>query len=150
LKANAIGVETGLPVLAEDAGLEVDALAGAPGVCSARFAGLPVDYAANNDLLLERLRGVGNRRARFVTVAILLLPDGRSFEARGTLHGTIAEAPSGTGGFGYDPLFVPDGMSRTLAEIGENEKNRISHRMRAIEQMRPILSKLVEKGELAV
>jgi len=144
LKAREIGVETGWPVLAEDAGLEVFALDGEPGVRSARFAGLPVDYAANNNLLLKRLAGVGNRGARFVTVAALILPDGQVFVTTGVLPGTIAAAPVGEGGFGYDPLFVPDGDVRTLAEFSLEEKNRISHRMQAMRRMRPILRDLLD------
>jgi XTP/dITP diphosphohydrolase len=146
LKAREIVSQTNLPVLAEDAGLEVAALGGAPGVYSARFAGLPVDYAANNRLLLERLEGVDDRRARFLTVAVLLLPDGREFVTTGTLAGTIGERPIGEGGFGYDPLFVPEGESRTLAELSLDEKNRISHRMRAMRRMLPILRELLGRS----
>jgi XTP/dITP diphosphohydrolase len=145
LKARGIMSETGLPVLAEDAGLEVAALGGAPGVYSARFAGLPVDYAANNHLLLDRLEGAEDRRARFVTVAVLLFPDGRIFVTTGTLAGTIGKRPIGEGGFGYDPVFVPDGESRTLAELSLDEKNRISHRMRAMKRMLPILRELLDR-----
>jgi XTP/dITP diphosphohydrolase len=143
LKAGGIAAQTGLPVLAEDAGLEVSALDGAPGVRSARYAGLPVDYARNNELLLDRLKGVENRRARFVTVAVLQLPDGEVFVATGTLPGRIATEPAGTGGFGYDPLFVADGSDRTLAELSMAEKGRISHRMQALRRMRPILLDLI-------
>ena len=143
LKAIGIGTQTGLPVLAEDAGLEVTALGGAPGVHSARFAGLPVDYGRNNELLLERLGGVEDRRARFVTVAVLRLPEGEVFVTTGTLPGRITTEPAGTGGFGYDPLFVPDGSDRTLAELSMPEKSRISHRMQALRRMRPILLDLI-------
>jgi XTP/dITP diphosphohydrolase len=143
LKAEEICRETGLAVLAEDAGLEVGALGGAPGVLSARFAGVPVDYTRNNRLLLKKLHGVRDRRARFVTVAALRLPSGEVFVTTGLLPGTIAEAPVGRGGFGYDPLFVPDGGNRTLAELSLEEKGRISHRMRALRRMRPILLDLV-------
>jgi len=146
LKARAILSETGLPVLAEDAGLEVAALGGVPGVRSARFAGTPVDYRANNDLLLERLDCVDDRRARFVAVAALLLPDGNAFVTTGVLAGTIGERLIGEGGFGYDPLFVPVGGSRTLAELPLEEKNRISHRMQAMRRLMPILRDLVDEG----
>lgn len=148
LKARTVSRETGLPVLAEDAGLEVAHLEGGPGVRSARFSGVPVDYARNNALLLARLRGAPDRRARFVTVAALQLPDGQVFVCSGVLPGTIAEAPSGEGGFGYDPLFVPDGAARTLAELSLAEKNRISHRRRAMARMRGILVDLIGSGEL--
>jgi len=143
LKAGGIASQTGLPVLAEDAGLEVSALDGAPGVRSARYAGLPVDYARNNELLLDRLKGVENRRARFVTVAVLQLPGGEVFVTTGTLLGRITAEPAGSGGFGYDPLFVPDGSDRTLAELSMAEKGRISHRMQALRRMRPILLDLI-------
>lgn len=143
LKARAICAETGLPVLAEDSGLEVDALDGAPGVYSARYSGEPVDYARNNALLLENLAGVVDRRARFVDVAVLRFPDGREYVRRGILTGRIATAPSGEGGFGYDPLFIPDGYDRTLAELGEEEKNRISHRARAIAAIKEVLRPLL-------
>lgn len=148
LKANGVCEETGIPVYAEDAGLEVDALDGAPGIYSARYAGEPVDYSANNRLLLERLRGVQTRSARFVAVAVLSLPDGQVFATTGILRGTIAEAPSGDGGFGYDPLFVPEGAKRTLAQMTMDEKNRISHRTKAVQRMMPILRILIGQGEL--
>jgi len=148
LKARTICLETGLPVLAEDAGLEVACLGGAPGVRSARFSGTPVDYDRNNALLLERVKGVVDRRARFVTVAALRLPDGQTFACSGVLRGVISEAPSGEGGFGYDPLFVPEGSARTLAEMPLAEKNRISHRKKALSRIRAILLDLIGSGEL--
>lgn len=142
LKATAVARETGLPALAEDTGLEVEALGGAPGVRSARFAGAGKDYRANNEKLLRLLEGVRNRRARFRTVAVLALPDGRMWKTEGVLKGKIAEAPRGEHGFGYDPLFIPEGETRTLAEMLPEEKNVISHRRRALEAMRTILHKL--------
>jgi len=149
LKAASIADETGLPVLAEDAGLEVAALDGAPGVRSARFSGEPVDTARNNRLLIERLMGTSSRRARFVSVAALWLGDGQVFVCTGVLSGTIATAPAGAGGFGYDPLFIPDGGTRTLAQMAPSEKNGISHRRRAMERMRGLLIDLVASGELS-
>jgi XTP/dITP diphosphohydrolase len=148
LKAHQIGRETGRPVLCEDAGLEVAALDGAPGVRSARFSGERVDYGRNNELLLAQLRGVDQREARFVAVDALWLPDGQVFVTSGTLSGRIAESLSGEGGFGYDPLFVPVGESRTLAEMETYEKNGFSHRRRATLRMRAILLELLEQGEL--
>lgn len=148
LKARAASLETGLPSLAEDAGLEVAALGGAPGVRSARFSGEPVDYARNNALLLEKLRGVADRRARFVAVTVLYLPGGRVFTTSGSLDGAIAETPRGKGGFGYDPVFVPHGETRTLAEFGLGEKNLVSHRHRALEAMIPTIEKLLTDGAL--
>jgi len=148
LKANAICRETGLAVLSEDAGLEVVALDGAPGVRSARFSGEPVDPQRNNDLLLAKLEGVTDRAARFITVAALRLPDGQTFVCSGVLPGTIVEIPRGEGGFGYDPLFVPDGRTRTLAEMTLDEKNRISHRKRAMARMRLLLVDLIAGGDI--
>jgi len=149
LKARAVACETGLAVLAEDAGLEVLALGGAPGVRSARYAGEPANPARNNALLLEALRGIVDRRARFVAVAAVALPDGRTFTAAGALEGTIADGPHGGEGFGYDPLFVPRGETRTLAEMAADEKNAISHRRHAIEALRPVLQRLLADGALA-
>ncbi|MDD4903912.1 MAG: RdgB/HAM1 family non-canonical purine NTP pyrophosphatase [Candidatus Bipolaricaulis sp.] len=154
LKATTIGAETGLPVLSEDAGLEVVALGGEPGVRSARYSsepdsGAPVDYARNNALLLQRLSGVEDRRARFVAVAALWLPDGQIFVCSGVLDGRIALSPRGDGGFGYDPLFLPCGRTRTLAEMTLDEKNAISHRRRAIGRMRAIFEDLVAAGDLS-
>ncbi|MEA1870905.1 MAG: RdgB/HAM1 family non-canonical purine NTP pyrophosphatase [Candidatus Bipolaricaulota bacterium] len=144
LKARSIGQETGFPVLADDSGLEVASLNGEPGVRSARFSGVPVDYARNNTLLLERLKGVEDRRARFVIVIVLRLPDGREFLQEGTLDGKITRHLIGAGGFGYDPLFIPDGSSLTLAEIMSVEKNAISHRQRAIVGIKKVLRDLLQ------
>ncbi len=150
LKARSISAELGLPVLAEDAGLEVAALGGSPGVRSARFAGEPVDTARNNALLIEALRGEPDRRARFVAVAALYLPNDEVFVTTGSLEGRILDAPRGEGGFGYDPLFVPDGETRTLAEISTQEKNLVSHRRRSLEHMIPVIEKLLAEGALQV
>lgn len=133
-------------VLADDSGLEVDALGGEPGVHSARFTGVHGDDHANNQLLLERLRNVeaSRRTARFRCVTALAAPDGRVWTADGTCDGRIGEKPVGEHGFGYDPLFVLD-SGRTMAELSETEKNRISHRARAMQAMRKILAELAEK-----
>jgi XTP/dITP diphosphohydrolase len=133
LKATALSRATGLWAMGDDSGLEVDALGGAPGVYSARYAGLPtVDYAANNQKLLRELDGITDRRARFRTVLALASPDGRVFTVEGRCDGVIAEAPRGRGGFGYDPLFIPDGETLAFAEMPAEQKNRISHRARAL------------------
>jgi len=132
LKARALASATGLWAMADDSGLEVDALDGAPGVYSARFAGKPVDYAANNLKLLRLLNGKTNRRARFRCALALIHPDGEAFSLEGRCEGHIAEAPRGEGGFGYDPLFVPEGEMRTFAEMPAEEKNLISHRAHAL------------------
>lgn len=143
IKARAALALTGLPSLADDTGLEVDALGGAPGVHAARFAGPSATYDDNVTLLLERLAGVpaARRTARFRTAMVALLPDGRELCAEGVLEGVILDARRGSDGFGYDPVFaLPDG--RTLAEIGDAEKNRISHRANAAERLSKLLSSL--------
>ena len=149
LKAAAISAETGLPVLSDDAGREVSALGGEPGVRSARYSGEPVDVPRNNALLLEKLSAAEDRQARFVAVAALWLPDGQAFVCSGVLHGRIAESPRGRSGFGYDPLFVPLGATKTLAEMTLPEKNEISHRRRAIGRMRTVLADLLASGDLS-
>ncbi len=147
LKAKQASQATGLPALAEDSGLEVAALDGAPGVHSARYASEGKDHRANTQLLLQRLREVEDRRAQFRAVSMLALPDGRTWQAEGVLRGTISRTPRGAGGFGYDPVFVPEGMNCTLAELSAEEKDRISHRRQALEALRPVLTQLTqEKG----
>ncbi len=132
LKARALADATGEPAVADDTGLEVDALGGAPGVYSARYAGEQATYADNVAKLLADLGTNGDRRARFKTVALVAFPDGTEVVAEGTVEGTIAEAAAGTGGFGYDPVFVPDeGDGRSFAEMSADEKHAISHRGRA-------------------
>lgn len=123
---------TGCCSLADDSGLEVAALDGAPGVYSARYAGEPVSYERNNLKLLHALQGHKNRSARFVCVLALCLPDGKCRTVKGVCDGTITEKLRGTDGFGYDPLFLPAGYSQTFAEMPMDEKNRISHRGRAL------------------
>jgi len=147
LKAVMISQGSGLPTLAEDSGLEVVTLGGAPGVRSARFSGEEKNWQANNEKLLALLSEARDRRARFRAVAALALPDGRLWLREGVLEGTIATRARGKGGFGYDPVFVPEGETRTLGEMAPEEKDRISHRRRALERMRPLLSALA-RGEL--
>jgi XTP/dITP diphosphohydrolase len=132
LKAEAVMRATGSSAVADDSGLEVDALGGAPGVRSARFAGEEATDADNVALLLDRLGDETERGARFRTVAYVARPDGSSVVAEGTCEGTIALSARGEGGFGYDPVFVPaDGDGRTFAEMSPDEKHAISHRGRA-------------------
>jgi XTP/dITP diphosphohydrolase len=134
LKARALAAATGEPAVADDTGLEVDALGGAPGVFTARFAGPTASYADNVAKLLDDLDGVSpaQRTARFRTVATVVWPDGRSLVAEGVVDGAIASAARGDEGFGYDPLFVPnEGDGRTFAEMAPGEKHAISHRGRA-------------------
>jgi XTP/dITP diphosphohydrolase len=135
LKAAAIAAATGQPALADDTGLEVDALGGAPGVFAARFAGERATYADNVAKLLAQLDGVPPQRrtARFRAVALVRWPDGREVSAEGVCTGRIATAARGGRGFGYDPVFVPDECDgRTFAEMSEAEKHAVSHRGRSI------------------
>ena len=126
--------------LADDSGLEVAALGGAPGVRSARYAGEPTNTPANNALLLKNLEGAADRRANFTCAVALVGPDGREHVVFGRVFGRIALAPSGAEGFGYDPLFVPDGFDRSFAELSAAEKNAISHRGRALAEARRIIA----------
>lgn len=135
LKAQALVVATGLPALADDTGLEVDALGGAPGVYSARYAGEAATYADNVEKLLTELGSATRnaRTARFRTVLVLADPDGGEVAVDGVAEGVIAEAPRGDGGFGYDPVFVPaGGGGRTFAEMTLTDKQAVSHRGRAL------------------
>ncbi|MDX1510920.1 MAG: RdgB/HAM1 family non-canonical purine NTP pyrophosphatase [Nitriliruptorales bacterium] len=141
LKARAVVRQLGLPAIADDSGLEVDALGGEPGVFSARYAGASgsrdeID-AANNALLIERLRGVEDRRARFVAVVAFVTPDGGEWTARGTMEGRIIDEPRGDNGFGYDPHFLSEGETRTNAELPPDVKNARSHRGAALRALRP-------------
>jgi len=132
LKAQALVDATGEAAVADDTGLEVAALDGAPGVYSARYAGEGATYADNVAKLLDAMVGRSDRRARFRTVAVARFPGGREVVAEGVVTGIIAEAARGDGGFGYDPVFVPDdGDGRTYAELSADEKNAVSHRGRA-------------------
>jgi XTP/dITP diphosphohydrolase len=135
-KAVALARVTGLWALADDSGLAVEALDGAPGVTSARYAGEPVDTAANNRKLLAALDGGANRRAAFVCVLALSDPSGAARTVTGRCTGTIASAARGTHGFGYDPLFIPDGYAQTFAEMPSELKNRLSHRAAALQAAR--------------
>ena len=133
-KARYVYEHTGLNCFADDTGLEVEALNGAPGVYSARYAGEHVSYDDNNVLLLKNLAGCENRKARFRTV-IALIVDGKEYLFEGRVEGTIATEPHGEGGFGYDPLFVPEGSQLTFAEMSSEAKNKISHRGRAVAKL---------------
>ncbi|HEC10207.1 MAG TPA: RdgB/HAM1 family non-canonical purine NTP pyrophosphatase [Acidimicrobiales bacterium] len=143
IKARSLVEATGQPAVADDTGLEVDALGGGPGVHTARFAGPEAGYADNVSHLLEVLRGSDDRRARFRTVALVLTPEGSTVWAEGSVEGRIAEEPRGEGGFGYDPVFIPlDGDGRTFAEMADEEKNAISHRGRAFTALAARLEEL--------
>lgn len=137
-KARYLHRRTGLDCFADDTGLEVEALGGAPGVHSARYATDGHDFAANNELLLRNLEGVGDRRARFRTVISLIL-DGEEHLFEGIVEGHIAQCASGSEGFGYDPLFIPEGSAKTYAEMDPAEKNALSHRGRAVRKLAEFL-----------
>lgn len=134
LKACAAAHTSGLPALADDSGLEVEALGGAPGIYSARFGNFDTDLERNL-YLLERLRHASNRRAKFVSVLVMAYPDGDLEFYRGEVEGTLLEGPQGNQGFGYDPLFLPDGENRSMAELSILEKRAISHRGKALAQL---------------
>ena len=137
-KARYVYERTGLDCFADDTGLEVEALNGAPGVRSARYATDGHDFAANNRKLLSELQGKENRRARFRTI-ISLIRGGVEQQVEGIVTGTIATQEAGCGGFGYDPLFIPDGHDITFAEMSADEKNSISHRGRAVAALKEVL-----------
>jgi XTP/dITP diphosphohydrolase len=140
-KATEIAAATGLPAVADDTGLEVDALDGRPGVHAARYAGEQATYEDNYRKLLRELSGVprGHRTARFITVAAIALPWNGVQIATGRLEGLIAEEPTGSRGFGYDPVFFLPELGKTLAELSADEKNRISHRAKAFIQAKDLL-----------
>lgn len=138
-KARHVHARTGCDCFADDTGLEVRALGGAPGVRSARYATDGHDFGANNRLLLRNLEGVDDRSARFRTVIALIL-DGREYLFEGVVEGRILHAPAGEGGFGYDPLFVPEGFGQAFAQMSPEQKNAISHRGRAVAKLVEFLS----------
>ena len=143
-KALHVWKATGLAALADDSGLEVDALGGRPGILSARFAGEEATHAENNRKILALLSGVPpeRRRARFVCVAALAKPDVEVVLTRGEVEGVISETPAGSRGFGYDPVFYLPAYGRTIAELDEATKNNISHRAGALRAMRPVIQAL--------
>ncbi|QCR53681.1 non-canonical purine NTP pyrophosphatase, RdgB/HAM1 family [Brachybacterium sp. SGAir0954] len=146
IKARAAASATGLLAVADDSGLAVDVLGGSPGIFSARWSGRHGDDAANNALLLAQLSDIADahRGARFVCAAALVSPDGREIVLRGEMTGRLLTAGRGEGGFGYDPLFVPDGETRTSAELTAAEKDAISHRGKAFRAIAGHVAKLLE------
>ncbi|MDQ0374128.1 RdgB/HAM1 family non-canonical purine NTP pyrophosphatase [Cellulomonas humilata] len=145
IKARALAAFTGLPAVADDSGLSVDVLGGAPGIFSARWAGTHGDDAANLALLLAQLADIAepHRSARFVCAAALVTPDGFEHVETGTLEGVLATEPRGAGGFGYDPILVPTGETRSCAELTPQEKNAISHRGTAFRALVPTLVRVL-------
>jgi XTP/dITP diphosphohydrolase len=141
-KARTVAEATGIPALADDSGIEVDALGGAPGPRSARFAGEDADDERNLRELLRAIAGVPGpgRTARYRAVAVIAWPGGVDMWAEGVCEGLLRDAPAGSGGFGYDPIFEPAGWDRTMAELSPEEKDRISHRGRALRSLREELA----------
>ena len=144
-KAEAVSAYTGKIALADDSGLEVEALEGRPGVYSSRYAGREGDYAANNRLLLKELGSLSlkERKARFVTVIAITVPGDQTYIVEGTCPGFITEEIRGDGGFGYDPLFLYEPAGLTFAEMSAEEKNKVSHRARAMQKARELLIKII-------
>jgi XTP/dITP diphosphohydrolase len=145
LKARAVAAHTGLPAVADDSGLCVDALNGMPGVLSARWSGRHGDDEANLRLLLAQLADVpaDRRAAHFACVAALVLPSGAEHVTEGTVHGWLTDAPRGTNGFGYDPIFVPDSSGLTTAQMPPAEKDAVSHRGKALRALAPVIAALL-------
>jgi len=143
LKSEAVSKFCGEMALADDSGLEVDALGGRPGVYSARYAGEEGNYAANNRLLLRELAGLSpeQRQARFVCAIAITIPGDQTYIIEENCSGVIAEEPKGEGGFGYDPLFIYEPVGLTFAEMSAHEKNKVSHRGRALVKARELLGK---------
>lgn len=144
-KAETLMRELSAPVLADDSGLEVDALGGRPGVFSARYAGEHASDEDNMNKLLDELDNISmdQRGARFVCVMCLVMPDGKHYTARGETEGRILTAPQGENGFGYDPLFYNEEYAKTFAQLSSDEKNALSHRGRALRQMRELLRQVL-------
>ncbi len=145
IKARAAAKALGLPTLADDSGLCVDALGGAPGIFSARYAGEHGDDQANRNLLLKNLEGVKNRAAHFTCAVALVYPNGESISVEGKTYGRILESEEGEGGFGYDCLFYSDDLQKSFGVASGAEKNGISHRFRALQALRV---QLQERGEV--
>ncbi|HEV2377302.1 MAG TPA: RdgB/HAM1 family non-canonical purine NTP pyrophosphatase [Streptosporangiaceae bacterium] len=145
LKARAVAACTHLPAVADDSGLCVDALNGMPGVLSARWAGRHGDDEANLRLVLAQLADVpaGRRGAHFECAAALVLPSGTEHVTEGTVYGWLTDAPRGSNGFGYDPVFVPDGSQLTTAQMSAEDKDRISHRGQALRRLMPVIAALL-------
>lgn len=146
LKASAVMQASGMPAIADDSGLCVDALGGAPGVYSARYGGGGLDDAGRCRLLLENMRGQSPRTCRFVSVITCCFPNGDVISARGECEGTVAFAPVGQGGFGYDPVFFVPGLKKTFAQLSAEEKNAMSHRGRALAQFKVKLEEYLKKS----
>ena len=144
IKARAACKALGCAVIADDSGLCVDALDGAPGIFSARYCGYHGDDAENRKTLLKNMQGMADRKAHFTSAIALVFPDGREVTAEGYTHGLILEAEEGTGGFGYDPLFYSEDLQKSFGVASAEEKNAVSHRFRALQALK---KEWQEKGE---
>ncbi|PKM77302.1 MAG: non-canonical purine NTP pyrophosphatase [Firmicutes bacterium HGW-Firmicutes-15] len=144
-KAQIISALSGFITLADDSGLEVDALGGAPGIFSARFSGIDADDEKNNHKLLALMQNLSevNRTARFVCLIAIATPEGIVQTVEGVCKGKIDITRRGQGGFGYDPLFIPSGFNKTFAELSDEEKNEISHRGKALQEAKPLLQRIL-------
>ena len=147
IKAAAACNASGLPALADDSGLVVDALGGAPGVYSARYGGEGLDDKQRYELLLKNMDGISDRSARFVSCVSAVFPNGDKITAEGTCEGTIMYSPAGDGGFGYDPVFFSLDMGKSMAELTHEEKNSISHRGNAMRKFAPLLMEYLKKED---
>lgn len=147
LKANAIMRLTGILTIADDSGLEIDALDKQPGIMSARYLGKETPYTVKNEIILEKLATTTIRTARFISAMAIASPVCRPVVMQGTLEGHIALSPQGNNGFGYDPIFIPLGMNQSMAEISLEEKNKISHRAIALRGTVAYLLNLIEREE---
>lgn len=147
IKAAAACEASGLPALADDSGIVVDALGGEPGVYSARYGGEGLDDKQRYELLLKNMEGVENRTARFVSCIAAVFPNGDKITAEGTCEGSIMHAASGDGGFGYDPIFFSNDMGKSMAELTHEEKNSISHRGNAMRKFAPLLREYLKKED---
>lgn len=146
LKAKAVMAASGLPAIADDSGVCVDALSGAPGVYSARYGGPELDDAGRYRLLLENMRGAASRAAHFTSAIACVFPNGDAIEAEGVCPGTIAFAPQGDGGFGYDPVFFLPALRKTYAQLTPEEKAAVSHRGKALEVFDKKLREYLKRG----
>lgn len=147
IKAAAACEASGLPALADDSGIVVDALGGAPGVYSARYGGDGLDDKQRYELLLKNMEGIEKRSARFVSCIAAVFPNGDKITAQGTCEGSIMHAAAGDGGFGYDPIFFSNDMGKSMAELTHEEKNGISHRGNAMRKFAPLLREYLKKED---
>jgi XTP/dITP diphosphohydrolase len=148
IKARAVynHIKGTMAVIADDSGLIVPALNDEPGIMSARYAGIDADDTKNNQKLLEKLKGMTDRRAYFICTVVLILPDGKEITAQGKVNGTILEKPEGGGGFGYDPIFFSDELKKSFGFAAPSEKNAISHRARALNELKQKF--ILEQGHI--